>query len=178
VRDTYLHLRHGVGAANPAYASREGCAHLFNRLLRQYLTNCQNHVAVNLERRMRGYLNYKMVKYSKAPQNAPPEVQGEWRRFDKSVRRLVVDFFYNCLAVNETPALPNWQSLLAANPRIPALLGGHVLAAVCQAFWALHLLVCKAGQSIRSDQSRRRPPRPGLQLEGVLPPSATDSEKL
>jgi hypothetical protein len=50
--------------------------------------------------------------------------------------------------------------------RLPSVLG------------ALHLPVCKAGQSIRNEQSRRRPPRPGLQLEGVLPPSATDSEKL
>jgi hypothetical protein len=100
------------------------------------VTNCQNHVAVNLEQRVRGYLNYKMVKYSRASQNAPPKVRGEWRRFDKSVRRLVVDFFYNCLAVNKTPALPNWQSFLAANPRIPALLGRHVSAAVCQVFWA------------------------------------------
>jgi hypothetical protein len=77
VLDKYLHLRHGVGAAQPAYASREGCAQLFNRLSRQYLTNCQNHVAVNLERRVRDYLNYKMVKYSRAPQNAPPEVREE-----------------------------------------------------------------------------------------------------
>jgi hypothetical protein len=70
VRDEYLHLRHGVGAPQPAYASRQGCGQLFNRLSRQYLTNCQNHVAVNMERRVRGYLNYKMVKYSRAPQNA------------------------------------------------------------------------------------------------------------
>jgi hypothetical protein len=77
-----------------------------------------------------------MVKYSRAPQNATPKVREEWRRFDKSVRRLIENFFYNCLAVNEKPALPNWRSLLAANPRIPALLGGHVSAAVCQAFWA------------------------------------------
>jgi hypothetical protein len=74
VRDEYLHLRHGVGAPQPAYASRQGCGQLFNRLPRQYLTNCQNHVAVNLERRVRGYLNYKMVKYSRAPQNAPPQI--------------------------------------------------------------------------------------------------------
>jgi hypothetical protein len=29
VRDEYLHLWHGVGAAQPAYAFREGCAQLF-----------------------------------------------------------------------------------------------------------------------------------------------------
>jgi hypothetical protein len=74
VRDEYLHLRHGVGAAQPAYASRAGCGDLLNRLLRQYLTNCQNHVAVYLEQRVRGYLDYKMVKYSRAPQNVLPKV--------------------------------------------------------------------------------------------------------
>jgi hypothetical protein len=72
-----------------------------------------------------------------ASKRARSEVREEWGRFDKSVRRLIVDFFYNCRVVNEMPALPNaWQSLLAANPRIPALLGGHVSAAVCQAFLA------------------------------------------
>jgi hypothetical protein len=50
--------------------------------------------------------------------------------------------------------------------RLPSVLG------------ALHLPVCEAGQSIRSDQSHGRPPRPGLQLEGVLPPSPTNFEKL
>jgi hypothetical protein len=157
VRGEYLHLRHGVGAPQPAYASRQGCSQLFNRLAKQFLTNCQNHVAVNLEQRIRGYFNYKMVKYRRYPPNAPPEVRAEWGRFDKTVRRIAVDYIYNSLAVNELTALPNWHSFVASNPRIPALLA-HVSAAVCQVFWVrCSSLFTKLINQIWSNQSDRRP---------------------
>jgi hypothetical protein len=135
VRDENLHLRHGVGAPQPAYASRQGCGQRFNCLSRQDLTNCQNHVAVNLERRVRGYLNYKMVNTAGRPRTRLPKFKKNGGGSTICIG-LIVDFFYKCLAVNKTPPLLNWQSLLAPNPRMPALLGKDVLAAVCQAFWA------------------------------------------
>lgn len=114
VRDDYLQLRHPINAPQPPFASRAGNPQIFNRVARQYVTNCANNVAQNLEKRVKGYLSYKAVKYNVPPPDAPQQQQGAWNAIrSRQHLRTMVDFFYDHFFVLESWVLPTLPEFLA-----------------------------------------------------------------